>query len=184
MSHGLAAFAQGREIANQRHGAYTWLNGRAPACRTCVFHRAKPCPDYRDDLEARCKPVEDLYDTTVQHILSQPQIEPTIDLPLAAEYARWFVTGALCDRWLQEVGLFRSVKGRLDSQPVMKLRATVTAKLLQIADALGLTPAARVRMRQAAEDAPGLAAARAVLQLEAERRQTVEAESTTEETTP
>lgn len=148
----LAALGAGRPeagIANTVHGAYFWIsNMRGPACRRCIL--SDECEEYAAD--GRCQQIEELYTTTLRQVMALPQVEP-IDAPLAAEFARWTCVAVLIDQWTDAVGMFKLAKDerRLDYQPVLTLRGTATSKLLQLSEALGLSPAARQRLKTNAE---------------------------------
>jgi len=133
------------------HSGYRWLHsGMAPPCDKCLVHEYLKergeggCPFYESG--ATCQVVAEEQERLEQELMQRADIEPAA-FPLVAEYVRTSIFLNICARWLGIVGPLVVKKDKtIDVQPILKVYGTYQGQLRRLADALGLSPAARARM--------------------------------------
>ncbi|MEN6548453.1 MAG: P27 family phage terminase small subunit, partial [Armatimonadia bacterium] len=132
--------------AAQKHGLRAWQQrGLFPVCRMCVAK--DECEAY--DAGGTCRIAEDHQNSIIRDVMALAHIADE-DRPVVVEYSKVCVGLALCDLYLSVAGgpfLPGADKGFVDVQPATKYRADLTKTLLNYANALGLTPSARARLR-------------------------------------
>lgn len=159
-------------LAATKHGLTTFLTRAiAPPCRFCIAK--SECDRFREG-NATCILAEEYQAEVTAQIMALPQIQPE-DRPLVLEYAKTATALTIIDRYVAHASplLPGSDKGYLDVQPVMKQRAGLSSQLVKLADALGLSPAARAKLKVGERDKQGgLAAALAEISRRQARQET------------
>ena len=154
------------------HGATRFLSRAiAPPCSKCLAKGE--CDRYQDGQT--CVVAEEYQAEVTAQIMALPHLQPE-DRPLASEYAKQATALAIIDHYLAHAGPFLpgAEAGLVEAQPVLKLRTTISMVLVRLASELGLSPAARARLKTGGPGhSPGSELARAIAELtaqEAERR--------------
>lgn len=156
-----------------KHGAYRILStGMSQPCNKCLLK--SECGDYRPG--ATCRVADELLVDTVAEIMSQPGIE-AFDRHLATQLGKALVATAVLDSFISRVGLFTAEKNRLTLQPAIELRTRLTGQIVNLCQALSLTPATRRRLQQQVEDDAGARLREAVRELVREETNTIDAEA-------
>jgi hypothetical protein len=159
---------QDPEVAALTHQATRFLNrALAPCCDKCAA-RAE-CDRYQ--AGGTCVVAEEHQAEVLAALLKLPHVQP-VDEPLCREFAKVDTCLGIIDRYIAHASplLPGSDAGYLEAQPVMKTRASLSAQLLRLAGELGLSPAARARLRADPEKGPGADLAAALRDLAAQDR--------------
>lgn len=144
------------------HGAHTFLTRSiCPPCRLCVARG--DCEGFRPG-DATCQLAEAYQADTAAAIMDLPQIQVE-DRPLVLEFSKVATALSIIDRYIAHASplLPGTDDGVLEAQPVMKTRASLSNQLVKLADVLGLSPAARMKLKSG-KDPVGSAWARAVIE--------------------
>lgn len=151
------------------HGLFTWTTrGIGPPCDKCPM--AGECDRYSKG--GRCVVAAEKLQAIVAQIMAEPHIQDS-DLPQVVEYARCVVGLDIASLHLDQTGPYLpgAEAGLLDVQPAQNWRLKLAALQLKYADALGLSPAARLKLKIGAGAdpvKPGASWARAVIEAEFE----------------
>jgi len=175
LTSGKLTAASPPETSAQTHGLHRWLErSLAPACSRCV---ARPdCEAFREG--GTCALAERAQADLVAQVMELPHVRPE-DYRLAREFAKTAVALDIVDAYVGATSPFLpgAEAGFVELQPVMRDRARLSAQLRALAGDLGLSPAARARLRVSGRILHPLH--QAVLDAEKERAAAVDAEFTT-----
>lgn len=154
---------QDPETAALTHQASRWF-GRAlaPSCGKCIAR--EDCEAYREG--GTCALAEAAQADLLAAVVEEVAVTPAM-LPVAREYAKVCVGIQVIDTYLGAHSPFLpgADVGYLEPQPVMKLRGTLSSRLQSLASELGLTPAAKARLRADPDRGPGADLAAAIREL-------------------
>jgi len=170
------------ETAACKHQLYRFLDrGLWPVCARCAAR--EDCPDKTEG--GVCGPAQAAQESIFRQVMELPHVRPE-DAGLVAEYAKLTVACEIVDLHVARAGLVLSSEGEpVAAQPILGERLRLSAALRALAGDLGLSPAARSRLRQDPDRGPGAEMARLVRAAreaeEAERREVVDGDFSAEE---
>jgi len=164
------------------HQAHRWLSrGLAPSCGQCIAKN--DCEQFREG--GTCILAETAQAEVLAAVQAEVEVTPAA-LPVAREYAKAAIGLQVIDTYLAHGSPFLpGAPQYLEPQPVVKWRSTLSSRLQSLAAELGLTPAARARLKTDPDRGPAGALAALLVEVrkaeEKERAATVEADFTAEE---
>jgi hypothetical protein len=133
-----------QETAALKHQLHRFLaRSLAPVCAKCVVR--EKCEWYRP--QGTCTLAEEYQESIRQAVGGLEHILPQ-DGPLVLAYAKAATGLAILDLWLSEETVFApgQRRGVLSPQPALKYRVQLVNELINLSNALLLSPAARLRV--------------------------------------
>lgn len=123
-----------------------------PPCKACII--ATTCTDFREADGSTCVVAEREQAQTTAAVMALEHIQDT-DRPMVEEYAKVTVALKIIDAYLAHTGPFLPGADRyIDIQPVLKQRQSLSTSLVKLSTELGLTPAARQRLKLGSKSEP------------------------------
>jgi len=169
------------KLAATKHGLGRFLSSAiAPPCRVCIARTT--CDRFRDG-DATCIVAEEYQAQVIADLMVLPQIQAE-DEPIVREYSKWATALLILDKYIANASplLPGSDQGFVDVQPALKERVKISSHLLKCADALGLSPAARAKLKVSdrKDNLPAIYAAALAAASEARNAGAVDADFTEE----
>ena len=144
----LAGLRTGRgapELARLSHQGRRWMErSLAPSCDACIARAT--CDAF--EAGATCAIAEAHQEALLEAVRPEVDTTPALE-PLVREYCKLVVGIGIIDTYIAHGSPFLpGAPAYLEEQPVFGLRLRMSGRMEALADKLGLTPAAKHRMRQ------------------------------------
>lgn len=143
----LAGLRTGRgkpELARLSHQGRRWMErSLAPSCDACIARGS--CEAF--EAGATCAIAEAHQDALLQSVRAEVDVTPAVE-PLVREYVKLVVGLGIIDTYIAHGSPFLpGAPAYLEEQPVFGLRLRMSGRMEALADKLGISPAAKFRMR-------------------------------------
>ena len=143
----LAGLRTGRgapELARLSHQGRRWMErSLAPSCDACIARAT--CDAF--EAGATCAIAEAHQEALLEAVRAEVETTPAIE-PLVREYCKLVVGLGIIDTYIAHGSPFlRGAPAYLEEQPVFGLRLRMSGRMEALADKLGISPAAKFRMR-------------------------------------
>ncbi len=143
----LAGLRTGRgapELARLSHQGRRWMErSLAPSCDACIARAT--CEAF--EAGATCAIAEAHQDALLQSVRAEVDVTPAVE-PLVREYVKLVVGLGIIDTYIAHGSPFLpGAPAYLEEQPVFGLRLRMSGRMEALADKLGISPAAKFRMR-------------------------------------